>query len=193
MCALRRLLRGEDDGTVGGDAAGSGAATTDEVFELLSNERRRYVIYELVQAGGELPHSELVRRVAAGLNDCEPDELSDDERRRVHISLHQMHIPALTDARVIERDDETDVVRIVDIEPVVRVLTPTVPRTSPRLHFGVAVAGVVAAVVAAAGAVGPLAAGLLLAALSVGVGALGWLVATRRDSERDAVGRLIGE
>jgi hypothetical protein len=104
-----------------------------------------------------------------------------------------MHIPALTDARVIERDDETDVVRIVDIEPVVRVLTPTVPRTSPRLHFGVAVAGVVAAVVAAAGAVGPLAAGLLLAALSVGVGALGWLVATRRDSERDAVGRLIGE
>lgn len=193
MCALRRILRGEDDETVGGDAAPAPGVTTDEVFELLSNERRRYVIHELVSAGGELPHSELVRRVAAGLNDCEPDELSDEERRRVHISLHQMHIPALTDAGVIERDEETDVVRIVDVEPIVRVLTPTVPRASPRLHFALAVVGVLAAVVAAAGVVGPLAAGLLLAGLSVAVGALGWRAATRQDTQTDVIDRLVGE
>lgn len=192
MCALRRLLRGEDDET-SGDGTTAPGATTDDVFELLSNERRRYVIHELVTAGGELPHSELVLRVAAGLNDCEPDELNDDERRRVHISLHQMHIPALTDAGVIERDEETDVVRIVDVEPVVRVLSPVVPRASPQLHVAVAVVGVLAAVVVAAGVVGSLAAGLLLAALSLGVGALGWRVATERDTEADAIDRLVGE
>ena len=49
--------------------------------------------------------SALVDAVAADECNTTPEAVSGQERKRVHISLHQVHIPKLVEAGVIERED----------------------------------------------------------------------------------------
>lgn len=76
--------------------------TYDEMFFLLSSERRRLVVKEVYDSDDELKRSELSDRVTAGEYG---EEYSDQERNRVHISLYQVHLDKLADAGVIDMDD----------------------------------------------------------------------------------------
>ncbi|TKX80572.1 hypothetical protein [Halorubrum sp. SD626R] len=78
----------------------------DELYDLLSNHRRRYVIHFCKQADEPLTLSDLAERVAAREQDKSVPELTSAERKRVYTSLQQTHLDRLADAGMIEYDGD---------------------------------------------------------------------------------------
>ncbi|WP_396613443.1 transcriptional regulator (plasmid) [Haloferax sp. S1W] len=85
----------------------------DELFRILSNSRRRQIIYFLHRKGDALSLKELAAMVAARENGTAVDEVTDEERQRVYISLYQTHLPKLESAELIHYDDEARTVELV--------------------------------------------------------------------------------
>jgi hypothetical protein len=56
----------------------------------------------------------LAEQVAAWENDTDIDEITEQQRKRVYVSLYQTHIPRLDEAGVIEYDSETGSVALTD-------------------------------------------------------------------------------
>lgn len=78
---------------------------TGQIFEVLSNERRRLVLRYLSQKNGESTDLRpLVDFVAAEENGTTSEELDSNARKRVYTALRQSHLPKLHDIGVIEYD-----------------------------------------------------------------------------------------
>jgi hypothetical protein len=90
------------------------------VFDILSNRRRRQIIYYLQERGGEAPLRDVANAVAGWEEDEEPENVTEKQSRRVYVSLYQSHVPRLTEVGLIEHDD-TGTVRLTDR---VRLLDP---------------------------------------------------------------------
>ncbi len=79
--------------------------TLNQAFDLLGNQRRRYVLETLyTTVGTELSTDDLADRVLAR----DPDAL---DRDRVAVGLHHRILPRLADDGVVELDSGTDTVR----------------------------------------------------------------------------------
>ncbi|MFB6223762.1 MAG: hypothetical protein ABEH86_08860 [Haloarcula sp.] len=83
------------------------AISRDEVFELLSNHRRRYALHVVKQTDGESELSDIAEQVAAWENGKDPTEITSDERHRVYTSMQQTHLPTMDRAGVINYDNGT--------------------------------------------------------------------------------------
>lgn len=81
--------------------------TQDTVYDLLSNARRRFVLSFLRGHDEPIELSELSKRVAAWENETDVEDLTDQQVKRVYVSLYQTHIPKLADSELIEYDKET--------------------------------------------------------------------------------------
>lgn len=85
-----------------------------DVFDILSNRRRQYVLHYLRTDGGEdaTELAELVDYVAA----CEAasGEITPAERKRVYNALRQTHLPRLDDAGMVAFDPETNRIELAD-------------------------------------------------------------------------------
>ena len=77
---------------------------------MLSNQRRRYVLYYLNQHPGTVSLRDLAERIAAWENDVAVDELDYKQRKRVYTSLQQSHLPKLDDAGLVEFDKRSGAV-----------------------------------------------------------------------------------
>lgn len=77
---------------------------TDTLFEMLGNERRRYVIERLRELESQTSLSDLARYVAARENETTMDAVTDRETKRVYTSLQQTHLPRMDEARIIDFD-----------------------------------------------------------------------------------------
>jgi DNA-binding transcriptional ArsR family regulator len=101
-----------DDSTNGQTA---GELTNDQIFDVLSNRRRRYVIHYLSQHDDEsVSLGDLSRQIAAWETGNDPDYIAYDERKTVHTSLYQNHVPKLAEAGIIEYDSREGTVRPTD-------------------------------------------------------------------------------
>lgn len=166
----------------------SDAVTVQEAHALLSNNRRRYALHYLLQHREDQPVSmrELTRQVAAWENDIDPAEVEAAERRRVHISMHQRHLPKLERAGIV--DYEGDGVRLGPRAEDLRVHLEVVqPRdiSWSEFYLGYALLSGVVIVAAAVGvppfsAVPPLALGGVIA-VGLAVAAAAHLVSNRRN------------
>ncbi|MGQ4554359.1 DUF7344 domain-containing protein [Halobellus sp. GM3] len=78
----------------------------NELYDLLSNHRRRYVIHFCKRADGPVTLSDLAEQVAAWEQDKEIAELTSAERKRVYTSLQQTHLDRLADAGIIDYDGD---------------------------------------------------------------------------------------
>jgi hypothetical protein len=79
--------------------------TRQEVFETLSNERRRLVLHALKREGAtEL--RDLSRQVAAWENEVEPGGVTSQQRRRVYNALQQSHLPKMDENAVVDYDHD---------------------------------------------------------------------------------------
>jgi hypothetical protein len=87
----------------------TGSADTDrgEIFNLLSNHRRRYAIHYCKLEDRPVELGELAEHVAAWELDKEVEGLTSTERKRVYTSLQQTHLPTLEKANMIQFDDRT--------------------------------------------------------------------------------------
>ncbi len=76
--------------------------TVDELFQALSNRRRRRVIHALEDGTRDL--GALARAIAAVENDIHIDDVDAQQRKRVYISLYQGHLEQLDEWNVVEWD-----------------------------------------------------------------------------------------
>ncbi|MFC7134022.1 MULTISPECIES: DUF7344 domain-containing protein [Salinibaculum] len=84
----------------------------DLVYDILSSPRRRYVLYYLRQVDEPIELTALAEQVAAWENETDPDSLTDQERKRVYVSLYQTHIPKLDDAGIVDYDQDDGTVTL---------------------------------------------------------------------------------
>ena len=91
----------------------------DELYDLLSNHRRRYVLHFCKRVEGPVSLSELAEQVAAWEQDKEVAEITSAERKRVYTSLQQTHLDRLADAGIVEFEGDeielTDQAQDLDI------------------------------------------------------------------------------
>lgn len=88
--------------------------TRDEIFEMLSNERRRCVLYYLQQQSGPTEMRSLVDYVAAWQNDKSISALTPRERTCIYSALHQTHLPKLASAGLIDYDTNKNEIQLRD-------------------------------------------------------------------------------
>lgn len=86
----------------------------DVVFDILSSPRRRYTLYYLRTTEGPIKLTDLATQVAAWENEADPDEITDQERKRVYVSLYQTHIPRLDEADIVEYDSDSGLVALTE-------------------------------------------------------------------------------
>lgn len=112
-------------GTAESDADDADRLSKDEVFFLLKNERRRAVIEYLLDRDGRAKFDDLVVDIAAREKDKDAGQITYKERKSVHTSLYQSHLPKLEDAGVVEYDRRSGTV----------VLTGAVAAIRPHLDL----------------------------------------------------------
>lgn len=88
--------------------------SSDVVYGLLADKRRRYTIHHMKQVEGPVSVGDLAERVAAWENGKTIDEITSKERKRVYISLYQSHLPTLDKEGVVDYDEDR---RVVSLSP----------------------------------------------------------------------------
>ena len=86
----------------------------EEVFQTLSNQRRRFVVHALEQEQGPLELRSLSTQIAAWENGKSVQAVDSQERRRVYNSLQQVHLPQMDDDDLIEYDKRSGTIRPTD-------------------------------------------------------------------------------
>ena len=134
-----KLLGGDSDRgwkAVTGSAE-SDSLTSNEVFEILSNHRRRMVLYFLRKDGTEITVKELAEKIAAAENEVAVEDLTSQQRKRVYVSLYQTHLPKMEQTNVIDYDEDEGIVRLTDrTRSVDQYLTKEEPSRYPwTLHY----------------------------------------------------------
>ena len=127
--------------------------STDDIFELLSNRRRREIIRYLQANNGSATTSELAEFIAADENGKSPEELHSAERKRVYVGLYQNHLPKMDQLGVIAYDHNRGTARlldtVVDVEPFL------LAEDGPPNELPIAIVGIAAAAMIFVGVFGP--------------------------------------
>ncbi|WP_458188850.1 DUF7344 domain-containing protein [Haladaptatus sp. NG-WS-4] len=74
----------------------------DVVFQVLSNQRRRYTLYYLRRHESPIEIGELATQIAAWENGVTAEEVTSKQRKRVYNTLQQAHLPKLDETDFIE-------------------------------------------------------------------------------------------
>lgn len=77
------------------------------VFDILQNQRRRFVLYHLDGRAAPVELGALVEQVAAWENDTTVSSVTATQRKRVYDALQQVHLPRLQEAGLVEYDADT--------------------------------------------------------------------------------------
>ncbi|WP_336133565.1 DUF7344 domain-containing protein [Natronomonas amylolytica] len=119
------------------DADTTGGMSPDLVFEILSNTRRRMLLFYLREHGGSATVKELAEQIAALENEVDVDDLQRQQQKRVYVSLYQTHVPKLEEAGIVEYDDASGEVRLTNrAGEFDTYLTPTTEPEYPwRIHY----------------------------------------------------------
>jgi DNA-binding transcriptional ArsR family regulator len=97
--------------TADGSNTNAGELSEDEIFEVLSNRRRRFVIHALKRRTEPLEVSELSTHVTAWEVGVDPEEVTYEDRRNVYSTLQRTHLPKLVEKNVVTLDEEENLVR----------------------------------------------------------------------------------
>jgi hypothetical protein len=85
---------------------GTQDVSRDELFQLLSSQRRRFALHACRTARTPVALSDLAQQVAAWEYGKDRDAVTAEERRRVYTSLQQTHLPALDEAGIVDVEDK---------------------------------------------------------------------------------------
>lgn len=97
--------------------SGSEADTIDrdELFEVLSNRRRRYTLHYLKQCESDrVDLSDLSTQVAAWEERVPPAEVRYEDRKSAHTALAQFHLPKMSDAGVVDYNAGRNTIELTD-------------------------------------------------------------------------------
>ncbi|WP_135806124.1 DUF7344 domain-containing protein [Halorussus marinus] len=131
--------------------ADSGEPSREEIFEIVSNQRRRHVVHYLHQRDRPVELRELSTHLSAWENEEAPAEVTHDERRRVYTALRQTHLPKMDEANVVEYDADRSVIESSDgIEDVELYLDVVPDAEIPRSEYYLGLGAVCAALLTVA-------------------------------------------
>ena len=91
------------------DGAGE-TPSTDELYTVLANRRRRHALHYLKQRTDPVEIGELAERIAAWENDVAVKAVTGTERKRVYTALQQSHLPKMDDVGLVAFDKRRGVV-----------------------------------------------------------------------------------
>jgi len=85
----------------------------DELFEMLSNDRRRRVLRYITSPGTSeaVTLRSLAGHIAALENEIPEHQLGSQQRKRVYIALYQCHLPRMDDAGILEFEKTPGIAR----------------------------------------------------------------------------------
>jgi hypothetical protein len=133
----------------------SGSISREEVFEVLSNERRRLVLQYLRERDEErVDFRDIVDQVAACENGVPAERLDSGDRKCVYSALRQTHLPKLDKLGLVEFDHGRGRLKLEDgVEEIFRYMTysPCRMRRRNRLYLWLAGTGAVCALLFQAG------------------------------------------
>lgn len=78
----------------------------DQIFGILENQRRRYVLTYLSATEGTVTMNDLAEQIAAWECDKEIAQITSQERKRVYVGLYQCHLPKMADISAISYDKQ---------------------------------------------------------------------------------------
>lgn len=114
---------------------------------MLSNQRRRWVLYYLKHHdGGRVELRTLVDSLSSWEYDRPVEELSWKKRKRIYTALRQSHLPRLADAGIIEYDRSRGTVELTDSAREVQMYLEYVPANDipwSQYYLGLTGVGVV--------------------------------------------------
>ena len=91
------------------------ASRQEEIFEVLSNERRRYALAYLEQCeDGSAALSTLATQVAAVENDVPPDRVPSQDRKSVYVGLRQTHLPKMDQYGLVDYDRDRGEIELTE-------------------------------------------------------------------------------
>ncbi len=88
------------------DDEGQDPVAMDDVFGLLGNQRRRYVLKYLSTTNETITLSELAEQIAAWERGKDIAEITSKERERTYVSLYQCHLPKMAEVTAISYDKQ---------------------------------------------------------------------------------------
>lgn len=99
----------QSDSIDSGDSLSKG-----EVFEVLRNQRRRYVLQYLQQDSRPVELGDLAQQVAAWEYETTLEEVTPEQRKRVYTTLQQTHLPKMDKSGILEFDSDDGVIEATD-------------------------------------------------------------------------------
>jgi len=102
--------------------------TADDLFEALRNERSRRAI-RCVDQLGTVDMTDLAETVACEEYDCTIVDLTDQQRKRVYVSLYQTHVPKLDQLEIVDVADDQEVRATDATEAAVELLATAIELT----------------------------------------------------------------
>lgn len=100
------------------DTTSSVELSEDQIYHLLQNERRRYVLRYLHGSDEQESMRDIAEQVAAWENNSTVQAITSSERQRVYIPLYQSHLPKLDEEGIIEYDQSRGTVEKTDMADV---------------------------------------------------------------------------
>lgn len=82
----------------------------NHVFDALAHQRRRYLLYTLLE-DEEWSLRELAVKVAAWEQGVSRESVADEEVERVYVSLYHNHVPKLADEGIVEFVEADETIR----------------------------------------------------------------------------------
>lgn len=89
----------------------------DEIFTLLSKERRRFALYYLEQAEGPVHIDELTENVSEWESDPSERSIPDEEYEETILTLRHSHLPKAAKAEFVDYDPESNYVEVSGSPP----------------------------------------------------------------------------
>ncbi|ELZ42353.1 hypothetical protein C471_04920 [Halorubrum saccharovorum DSM 1137] len=87
----------------------------NDIFDLLSNRRRRFVVHALKRMEEPVELAELSTYVAAWEMETEPEEIDHEDRRSVYVTLRRTHLPKMDEKNVIQFNKSEKTVQSTEI------------------------------------------------------------------------------
>lgn len=98
----RKSIPKPEEGIPGHSSNGEQPLCIDGLFKLLSNQRRRYVLYYLWKTDGSANLGEAAEQIAAWELGTSIREVPADKRKSVYTSLQQFHLTKMDEKNVID-------------------------------------------------------------------------------------------
>lgn len=92
----------------------TGNLSEDEIFELLANPRRRFVLLTLREDNQGVALTDISDSMAGASHDWTASELTPPDRKNAYVSLYQTHVPYLVDAGVVTYNPDSGIVTLTD-------------------------------------------------------------------------------